>query len=321
MTDLDIALWNRMVEIVQTEKRPFSHIDFVPHFRVFGQDWCIGNGTFRNKVSSLLRQGMIYVDYYSPQAFYSLKGIRFQQPIITTLDHTGVKDPLLSLLEQQLVGEQQPQNNYRRIVNHPIYRVIQNLPFDRDALHDIRLRVRVDGIWNVFSIRSESYARFNPISKDILFKIFRIDRLIIRVTVHRTDTVSVIIGCSSSPVAVDADGILRLTNALQTVRESLCKIVIESGKVLQNSKLVIPVMDWVVTMWHFGADALITYKGEKFHASWQVGQNALLAVYSKDWSKHAERRIRLELQELPKKTLFEALEDKRNMLEKLKKGG
>ena len=321
MTDLDIALWNRMVEIVQTEKRTFSHIDFVPHFRVFGQDWCIGNGTFRNKVSSLLRQGMIYVDYYSPQAFYSLKGIRFQQPIITTLDHTGVKDPLLSLLEQQLVGEQQPQNNNRRIVNHPIYRVIQNLPFDRDALHDIRLRVRVDGIWNVFSIRSENYARFNPISKDILFKIFRIDRLIIRVTVHRTDTVSVIIGCSSSPVAVDADGILRLTNALQTVRESLCKIVIESGKVLQNSKLVIPVMDWVVTMWHFGADALITYKGEKFHASWQVGQNALLAVYSKDWSKHAERRIRLELQELPKKTLFEALEDKRNMLEKLKKGG
>ena len=224
MTDLDNALWNRMIEIVQTEKRPFSHIDFVPHFSVFGKDWSIGDGTFRNKVSSLLRHGMINVVYYSPQAFYTLKGIQFHKPIITTVDHTRVKDPLLSLLQQQLEGEQQPQNNNRRIANHPIYRVIQNLPFDRNALHDIRLRLRVDGIWNIFRIHSEKYEGFNPISKDILFKTFRMDQLIIRVTIHRTDTISIIIGCSSSPVAVDTDGILRLTNALQTVRESLSKI-------------------------------------------------------------------------------------------------
>ena len=325
MTDLDIALWNRMVEIVQTEKRPFSHIDFVPHFRVFGQDWCIGNGTFRNKVSSLLRQGMIYVVYYSPQAFYTLKGIQLHQPIVTTVDHTWGKHPLLSILQQQLVGEQQPQNNNRRIVNHPIYRVIQNLPFDRNALHDIRLRLRVDGIWNIFRIHSEKYEGFNPISKDILFKTFRMDQLIIRVTIHHTDTISIIIGCSSSPVAVDSDGILRLTNALQTMRESLYKIVTESGQVLQNSKLVIPcIMSWLVTLWHFGADASVTYMGEKFFASWEVGQNALLAVYSKEWKrkgKRAEKRIRIEVQESPKKPLQEALEDKRNMLEKLKKGG
>ena len=325
MTDLDIALWNRMVEIVQTEKRPFSHIDFVPHFRVFGQDWCIGNGTFRNKVSSLLRQGMIYVDYYSPQAFYSLKGIRFQQPIITTLDHTGVKYPLLSLLQQQFEGEQQPQNNNRRIANHPIYRVIQNLPFDGNALHDIRLRLRVNGIWNIVSIYSENYERLNPVSKDILFKVFKIDQLIIRVTVHRTDTISIIIGCSSSPVAVDIEGILRLTNALRTVRESLIKVIVDSGQALHNSKLVVPcVINWLVTLWHFGADASTTYTGDKFFTSWQVGQNALLAVYSKVWKrkgKRPERRIRIELQESPKKPLQEALEDKRNMLEKLKKEG
>jgi hypothetical protein len=321
MTDLDIALWNRMNEIVQTESRPFNHIDFIPHFRVSGQDWYIGYGTFRNKVSFLLKQGMIYVVYRSPQAFYSLKGIRF--PLITTVDHTGVKDPLLSLLRQQLEGELQPQYSDRRITNHPIYKVIMNLPFDRNALHDIRLRLRVDGIWNIFSIRSKNYERFNPISKDILFKIFRIDGLTIRVTIHRTDTISVIIGCSSSPIAVDASGILRLTNALRTVREGLLNAIIESGQALQNSKLVIPcVMDWVVTMWHFGADALITYKGEKFSASWEVGQNALLAVYSKEWKrkgKRPENRIRIELQELPKKSLLEALEDKRNLIEKLER--
>ena len=132
------------------------------------------------------------------------------------------------------------------------------------------------------------------------------------------------IGCSSSPVAVDTDGILRLTNALRTVSESLLKVIVDSGKVLQNSNLVIPcIMSWLVTLWHFGADASVTYTGEKFFASWQVGQNALLAVYSKEWKrkgKHSERRIRIELQESPKKPLQEALEDKRNMLEKLRRG-
>jgi hypothetical protein len=180
-----------------------------------------------------------------------------------------------------------------------------NLPFDWTALHDIRLRFRVDGIWNISSIYSENYQRFHPISKDILFNIFRIDDLIIRVTIHRTDTISIIIGCSSSPVAVDTDGILRLTNALRTVRESLINLIIDSGQLLQNSNLVIPsVMSWIITMWHFGADASITYKGEKFFASWKVGQNALLAVYSKEWKrkgKRAEKRIRIGRQELSKK--------------------
>jgi hypothetical protein len=55
MTHLDIAIW--MNEIVQTENRPFSYIDFVPHFTEFGQDWSIGYGTFRNKISSLVDRG------------------------------------------------------------------------------------------------------------------------------------------------------------------------------------------------------------------------------------------------------------------------
>ncbi len=322
MTNLDSALWKRMIQIVQIENRPFSLIDFVPKFSISGQEWSIGYGTFRNKISLLCKQGKVDVEYYSPQAFYTLSGIKFSKPLD---HHTGVKDPVLTLMRQQQLEQQQQQHNIRRIINHPIYKLIQNLPFDSNALHDIRLRFRVGGIWLLFSTFSENYQRSNPVSKDILFKVFKIDQLIVRVTIHRTDTISLMIGCSSSPVAVDTDGILRLTNALRTVRESLLEVIIDSGKVLQNSKLIIPcIMSWLVTLWHFGADASVTYTGEKFFASWQVGQNALLAVYSKEWKrkgKHAERRIRIELQESPKKPLQEALEDKRNMLEKLKKGG
>ena len=229
------------------------------------------------------------------------------------------------MLRQQQQQQEQQQQQYiiRRIINHPIYKLIQNLPFDSNALHDIRLRFRVGGIWLLFSTFSENYQRSNPVSKDILFKVFKIDQLIIRVTVHRTDTISIIIGCSSSPVAVDIEGILRLTNALRTVRENLLNVIVDSGQALQNSKLIIPcIMSWLVTLWHFGADASITYTGEKFFASWQVGQNALLAIYSKEWKrkgKRAERRIRVELQESPKKPLLEGLEDKRNMIDKLKR--
>lgn len=77
MTDLDTAIWNRMMEIAQTENRPFSYTDFVPHFSVSGQNWSIRYGTFRNKVSSFLSQGMVYVVYRSPQA----QNVRCIQPL------------------------------------------------------------------------------------------------------------------------------------------------------------------------------------------------------------------------------------------------
>jgi hypothetical protein len=68
-------------------------------------------------------------------------------------------------------------------------------------------------------------------------------------------------------------------------------------------------MSWIVTMWHFGADATTTYTREKFYASWEVAQHALITVYSKDW-KYGKSRVRIEKQEYPQKSLAEALEEK-----------
>ena len=39
---------------------------------------------------------------------------------------------------------------------------------------------------------------------------------------------------------------------------------------------------WIVTLWHFGADALITYTHEKFYASWEVGQQASIMEIPKN---------------------------------------
>jgi hypothetical protein len=62
-------------------------------------------------------------------------------------------------------------------------------------------------------------------------------------------------------------------------------------------------------MWHFGADATTIYTREKFYASWEVGQHALITVYSKDW-KDGKSRVRIEKQEYSQKSLAEALEEK-----------
>ena len=35
-------------------------------------------------------------------------------------------------------------------------------------------------------------------------------------------------------------------------------------------------------MWHFGSDSPSGYTGEKFEASWEDGQKALLRIYTKD---------------------------------------
>jgi hypothetical protein len=46
-----------------------------------------------------------------------------------------------------------------------------------------------------------------------------------------------------------------------------------------------------------------------FHASWKVGENAIVALYSKQW-KDGKCRIRKERQEYPNWPLIQALEEK-----------
>ena len=138
LIDLDSALWRRITQIVQTDNRPFSSRDFVfsivaitslspttkfieASFLIDGKCYSISPGTARNKLSSLLKAEKIEVAYYSSQAFYTIKGIRFDKSM--SEDHIGVVLPL----------------PLRRIKNDPIYRSIQGLRFAQRGLHNISL--------------------------------------------------------------------------------------------------------------------------------------------------------------------------------------
>jgi hypothetical protein len=186
-----------MYEIAIMEKRYFDFLDFVPTFIIDGQIYQISYGTFRNYVSEFVRIEKVKVVQYSPQAFYTLKGVSTGN--LMTRDHTG------ALIMQ----------NRRHLSNHPVYRIIQNLPFGQRALHNIRLRLKVTGIYDILSSRCKK----SPNSDDILLSRWTINDLEIIATAHSTDTVSIVIGCSFCPVAVDVNGVVRLSTALAIVRE------------------------------------------------------------------------------------------------------
>ena len=71
--------------------------------------------------------------------------------------------------------------------NDSLYRLIQNLPIGRNALHDIHLRFNLEGIWSALSTTGS-------FSKDIRLPPWEIRGLSIKTTVHKSDTVSVIVG-------------------------------------------------------------------------------------------------------------------------------
>src|ERR1051325_3519721 len=158
LNELDSVLLKRITQIVQTENRSFSYVDFVPSFIVDGQNYTIAHGTFRNKMSEMLKAEKVEVVYHSPQAFYTLKGVRFETPM--TSDHTGVSVLLPPPLHSQL--------QRHRLANDPVYRIIQNLPFSQRTLHDIHLRFEVQGIWSIISSQYEANPRVKIYSCGLL---------------------------------------------------------------------------------------------------------------------------------------------------------
>jgi hypothetical protein len=291
MSDLDKALWHRITQIVQVENRPFSFVDFVPTFDIDGKIHSIAYGTLRNKIAAMSKATKIRCLYQSHQAFYTINEKSM------TIDHTAV--PAFPAQG----------NNCRRFTNDPVYRIIQNMPFGKRALHDVRLRFEVIGIWRSLS----SGYKPNPRSHDIQLSAssWKIKNLDISVTVHVTDTVSVVLGCSYCPIAVDLYGVIRVSSALAVVHERLCNMIFRSKVSGCASSDVPDPSTWIVTLWHFGRDSITTFSGDKFNISWEIAEHALVNAYCKEW-KQGKTRVRIEKQEYPRKSLAEALEEKLN---------
>jgi hypothetical protein len=301
VTDLDQAMEKHMANMVHCENKPFCYRDFMA-FEVDGQEYRMSHGTYRNKIAALKKVGKIELAYNAGVAFYTLKGKQFGKPM--TANHEGVCNSKIDSLS----------------------RLISDLPTERAALHDIRLKFKVPGIWNTLS---STHHRFpiNQNSKDICIPTWKIDDLLVRVVIHKTDTISVSIACSLAPIPVSIEGIICLSNTLTRIEERLATLLTNNGFGDSHLGLVgsSPANDdmthqylkipnhrlWVVTMWHFGVDALVEYAGEKFEFTWEESKHILIRAYTKTM-KDRKTRIRLERQEYPNKTFPKIIEEKLN---------
>jgi hypothetical protein len=269
MSDLDDAMLERMIHIVNNEHKPFSYFDFLDLMKP---------KTFRNKISLLKKEGVVEPDIRSSIAFHTLKGHKFGKP--GTLDHTVVH-------------------------NHPLYKFLENLVLDKQSIHNIRLRFTVPNIWVILS--EDLGFRKNKRSKDIVVPSWRKSNAILGITVHKTDTVSVTIACSFQPLRLDFVGINCFFTLLGGLEEKLQNLLISHSK---TNPLIPECAKWIITMWHCGRDELVEYTGQKFSITVENAQHILARVYSKNFGSKTRRRV--EIQEYPNKTPFEAIEDKLN---------
>ena len=193
------AMLRRIREIVILEERPFSFID-LKGFEVDGRRYELKHGVIRNYLSKLTRSGEIEFAFNSGIAFYTLPGRSFTKQV--TPNHVGDHS---SLLLQQLP-----------IRGTPIYRWLKNRRFDKQALHDIRLTFEANGIWAIFNKKYPNLVDND--NRDLhLPSLTFFEYLDVGITIHHSDVLSISIGCSYRPIALDIPDILQLIEALTRV--------------------------------------------------------------------------------------------------------
>ena len=191
------------------------------------------------------------------------------------------------------------------IKKHPIYKMIQYIPFGQRSIHDIHLIFEAKRLWNFLSNIDYYKQRTDSQSKSISFGYYPIEKqLAINVKVQKTDTVTVTVKCSTNPIILDPAGIMRLTEALTRIEERLAGVLNDPGNKthyveINPSEIKIPNKDdWKIVLWHLNRDSATEYSGEKFHCSWKVAKNLFIRIYSKEL-KLKTIGIRMEIQENP----------------------
>jgi hypothetical protein len=188
MSELKEAMYNQMAYIVLSEHRPFCANDFL-RFVWDNKEYMPNYGTIRNLFSEFKDKGEIELCFRDINAYYSLSGQPFGKNSMTVYHTWGSTTT----------------NRLTLSPNHSLYKLLKNQIFDKQAIHNIRLRLEVPNIYNTIS-----HFDINPVSKDIETPYQNIDNAQLQIRVHKTDTVSVVIGCTLNPIPLDHGGLNRL---------------------------------------------------------------------------------------------------------------
>jgi len=295
LTDLEDAMLKNMEYIVRVEGRTFSYIDF-KEFELDGLYYTVPHGTCRNKFSKFVKMGLIEIENNSKVSFYTLPGHRFGKSSMTR-NVMGIS-PVI------------PVTGVTGIEMDKLFEYLQTVPSEQASVHDIHFKFTVFDIYKIMSSSAKYSKLIKPVSYDIVLSPEIIDGLKITPIVHRTDTVTVSIACSATPIPISEQGITRLSCALTRIEERLSFKLDECGNSLAGGYERIPIPDnlrWMVTMWHFGRDKKYEYKKNGYSLTWGYGRE-VLRIYTK--SLHGQQVERKDLQEYPNKSFADAFHEK-----------
>ena len=99
-----------------------------------------------------------------------------------------------------------------------------------NSIHDIHTKFTIPDIYKIMSSNLKYGKLVNPVSKEIPLEVENIDGMHIHVSIHRTDTITVIVGCSKDPIILDESGITRLSCGLTRIEERLSRRLDERGR-------------------------------------------------------------------------------------------
>jgi len=176
------------------------------------------------------------------------------------------------------------------------------------SIHDIHLRFTVPDIYETFAINT-TYPELEY-SGDIRLPYWHVNNATIQITIHKTNTVSVVLACSREPFPLNYSGIVTFFTTLGGIHGLVVGIMLSIYSADINRLPQIPSFsDWTIRMWHFGRDSLIEYSGKGVHDTVEKAGYILRRIYSKNFG-NGKHKLRYEVQEYPNKNPFDAIEEK-----------
>jgi hypothetical protein len=277
MSELEAAMLAQIQYIVLVEKRAFCVLDF-RRFEVDGKEYRMASGTFRNKIGILVKEGIVVFQFRSSYAYYSLPGHNFTKSM--TDNHAGA----ITIFGRQT----------------PLYKWLKGRPREKQSLHDFRLTFISNGIWQTVSKKFQAEKN----NKDVCLDSLRFSEdILVEITVHHSDTVSVAIACTDRPLVIDIPDILYLIEIMTRAELSIANSCADSVVVVPRYTT------WIVKMWHFGFDLLDRYDKDEFHITFEEGISDLYRIYTRRM-KDGKIKARAEQQENPNKPFIDAILDK-----------
>jgi len=198
----------------------------------------------RNNFRQMVYKLHDFIEVYikSHPCFYKIKGVYLPKSRVFVTDGTTGGD-MIAILKK--LREQPPK------------------------IHDIKLKFKS----NIHQFLSKLGEKVNPANKSIQYR-FRLDdfaRTNVSVYPH---TVVVDLGCTHKPLAYDICGVIQMAFYLGQIKEALHLFSRVEG-------YIPPLVEWIVTHYHFGKDGSESYSGQSFHLTFDDVATGLVRFYSK----------------------------------------